>query len=280
MSEIREVLGEYPLTRDFVDFNRLNLQHYLWKEIFGYNIHPRIPYNTGGLKIADVGTGTGIWLLDISSRVHLSTELLGLDTDITQVGPKEWLPDNVSVRQWDAFTQVPADLVGKFDMVNLRLFCFIVQDDPNSLIRNLMRLLKPGGYLQWCEADVESMHIKTSSPDVSADCLKLLWQEAVPKSSRLLPSWVKGLPKAFEDEGLVAVEADWQEGKPHTTLAMHWCNLHLYEMIADRLRPTYPQKALEMENIFRGALMQSRKGAMFAFNRVIVMGQKPDINSR
>ncbi|KAI1639011.1 hypothetical protein F4809DRAFT_202656 [Biscogniauxia mediterranea] len=277
MSETREVLGEYPLTRDFVDFNRLNLQHHLWKEIFGYNIHPRIPYNKRGLKIADVGTGTGIWLLDISSQVDPSTELLGLDTDITQVGPKEWLPDNVSVRQWDAFTEVPADLVGKFDMVNLRLFSFIVQDDPNSLIRNLMRLLR---YLQWCEADVESMHIKTSSPDVPADCLKLLWQEAVPKGSRLLPSWVKGLPKAFEDEGLVAVEADWQAGKPHTTLAMHWCNLHLYEMIADRLRPKYPQKALEMDDIFRGALMQSRKGAMFAFNRVIVMGQKPDRNSR
>jgi hypothetical protein len=57
------------------------------------------------------------------------------------VGPREFLPSNVSVREWDAFTEVPEDLVGQFDIVNLRLFGFVIQGDPQPVLRNLIRLL-------------------------------------------------------------------------------------------------------------------------------------------
>ena len=40
-------------------FDRLQCQHYLWKETLSYLIHPSIPMDGKGLKIADVGTGTG-----------------------------------------------------------------------------------------------------------------------------------------------------------------------------------------------------------------------------
>ncbi|KAI1421943.1 hypothetical protein F5Y12DRAFT_764947 [Xylaria sp. FL1777] len=59
MAQVKDVLENYPLSRDFVDFNRLNLQHYLWKDIFSYNIHPKILERRCLLKVADVGTGTG-----------------------------------------------------------------------------------------------------------------------------------------------------------------------------------------------------------------------------
>lgn len=40
--------------------NRLNLQHYLWKDQTGHLLHPSIPLSeTNNPKIADVGTGTG-----------------------------------------------------------------------------------------------------------------------------------------------------------------------------------------------------------------------------
>ena len=38
---------------------RLNLQHHLWKDIFGYSLSPKIPRDKKFLKVADVGTGTG-----------------------------------------------------------------------------------------------------------------------------------------------------------------------------------------------------------------------------
>ena len=40
--------------------DRLNLQHYLWKDQIGYLLHPSIPLSAlENPKIADVGTGTG-----------------------------------------------------------------------------------------------------------------------------------------------------------------------------------------------------------------------------
>lgn len=137
---------------------RLNLQHYIWKDMFGYSLHPKIPRNQKSLKIADVGTGTGythlhqnntepaltisrIWLLDLLPQLDPSTELVGIDADITQVGPREWLPENLTLRQWSVFTDVPDDLVGAFDIVNLRLFAFVIEDDATPILRKLKKLL-------------------------------------------------------------------------------------------------------------------------------------------
>lgn len=137
---------------------RLNLQHYILKDMFGYSLHPKIPRNQKSLKIADVGTGTGyinlhhknaesaltfsrIWLLDILPQLDPSTELVGIDVDITQVGPREWLPENLTVRKWNVFTDVPDDLVGAFDIVNLRHFAFVIEDDATPTLQKLKKLL-------------------------------------------------------------------------------------------------------------------------------------------
>jgi len=277
VTEVKDGVGAYPLSRDFVDFNRLNLQHHLWKDIFGYSLHPKIPRDEKSLKVADVATGTGIWLLDLRSQLDPSTEteLVGFDTDIMQSGPKEWLPKNFSLREWSIFADVPDDLVGTFDIVNVRLICFVIEEDPAPVLRNLTKLLKPGGYLQWCEIDLESQHVETISPDVPTDCLQAVQNLTVLKNTRLLPTWVKTLNQTFEVEGLQAVEADWQTGKRHTALAMHWCNLHIPMMISDKIRTTNPQKAGKIDALIQGSIIESQKGAMFAHTRVIVIGKKP-----
>ena len=82
-----------------------------------------------------------IWLLDLSSQLDASAELVGLDNDITQVGPREWLPLNMKLRQWSVFTDPPDDLVGKFDIVHIRLFIFVIEDDPTLALRRLTKLL-------------------------------------------------------------------------------------------------------------------------------------------
>lgn len=38
---------------------RLNLQHYLWTQMFGYLLHPMVDTSSDTLKVADIGTGTG-----------------------------------------------------------------------------------------------------------------------------------------------------------------------------------------------------------------------------
>jgi len=36
---------------------------------------------------------------------------------------------------------VPEDLVGTFDIVNVRLIVFVIEEDPAPVLRNLMKLL-------------------------------------------------------------------------------------------------------------------------------------------
>jgi hypothetical protein len=87
--------------------------------------------------------GCSIWLLDVHSQLPPSTktELVGFDTDATQVGHKAWLPDNLSVRQWSVFDDVPKDMEGTFDIVNVRLIVFVIEEDPVPVLRNLLKLL-------------------------------------------------------------------------------------------------------------------------------------------
>jgi hypothetical protein len=287
---------------------RLNLQHYIWKDMFGYSLHPTIPRDQKSLKVADVGTGTGythlhqnnmeptltvsrIWLLDLLPQLDPSTELVGIDADITQVGPREWLPENLTLRQWSVFTDVPDDLVGAFDIVNLRLFAFVIEDDATPILRKLKKLLsefplcaiemrtdtspEPGGYLQWCEVDVLSFRINTASPDVSTHYLVQLWEQTMPKEARLFPTWVKGLPESLRNEGFLDIITDWQAQKGHTGIAMHWCNLPIHEMLIDRLRESDPEKSSKIRALMESVSVESRKGAMYAFDRLVVVGQKP-----
>ncbi|OTA92249.1 hypothetical protein M434DRAFT_396604 [Hypoxylon sp. CO27-5] len=277
VTEVKNGVGSYPLARDYVDFNRLNLQHHLWKDIFGYSLSPRIPRDRKSLKIADIGTGTGVWLLDIHSQLDPSTEmeLVGFDIDITQVGPREWLPKNLSLREWSVFDDVPEDLVGTFDIVNVRLIVFVIEEDPVPVLRSLLKLLKPGGYLQWCEIDLESQHIETIAPGIPTDCLEAVQKLTVVDNTRLLPLWVKALDRTMRVEGVENVHADWQAGRRHTAMSMHWCNLTIPMNISDKIRTSNPEKAERIDAFIQGAIVESSKGAMWAHNRVIVTGRKP-----
>jgi hypothetical protein len=68
----------YPLEYSHRASVRLNLQHLLWRETFGFSIHPSIQVtatsgdgekNDTALNIADVACGTGLWLMDVAREL-------------------------------------------------------------------------------------------------------------------------------------------------------------------------------------------------------------------
>lgn len=129
--------------------------------------------------------------------------------------------------------------------------------------------------MQWCEIDLESQHIETVTPDVSTECLEAVQELTVLKDTNLKPKWVRRLRQTFKTEGLEEVADDWQTGKRHTRLAMHWCNMHIPMMISDKIRETNPEKATLIDAAVQGAIVETRKGAMYAHTRTIVIGRKP-----
>ncbi|KAF2671164.1 S-adenosyl-L-methionine-dependent methyltransferase [Microthyrium microscopicum] len=118
----------------------------------GYEIHPTatasLPPNA---TIADIGTGTGIWLLDIA-RTNPSYVLHGFDISAAQIHPDFNSSSNLHFHLSDFKQPFPPELLGTFDLVHARLLIFALQaEEWAPAVANLTTLLKPGGYLQWEE---------------------------------------------------------------------------------------------------------------------------------
>ena len=80
----------YMLDRNYTAAVRLNFQHYMWKAALKFNIHPSIPIPSldQDAHIADVGTGTAIWLAEVAHELP-NVQLDGFDLDLAQAPPKE-----------------------------------------------------------------------------------------------------------------------------------------------------------------------------------------------
>ncbi|KAI1819537.1 S-adenosyl-L-methionine-dependent methyltransferase [Xylaria intraflava] len=265
---------EYLFTRDYIDNNRINLQHYQWIELFGYHLHPRIPVADANLRIADVGTGTGVWITDLSTRLPSTASLDGFDISLKATPPVEWLPPNVTFQLWDIKQAVPETLVGKYDVVHIRLLSLVLRDDEVALaLENVVRLIKPGGYLQWDEADVTSFRIEKTRPSSSTAALQRLLELAGRQDSRLTPTWAPKLAGLFSDAGLQDVQVDARDAPGHLALAMHECNLALHNLLAQTT--TSEELARDLEEVLRDAAEETRRGACWAFTRSAVVGRKP-----
>ncbi|KAL4815063.1 hypothetical protein BDW67DRAFT_186113 [Aspergillus spinulosporus] len=265
---------DYVLTRDILDNNRLNLQHYLWIELFQYHIHPSVAIdNSSVLRIADVGTGTGIWLTDLARRLPCTAVMDGLDISLEAAPPAGCLPSNVAFYQYDIHSNAPDRLRGIYDIVHVRNFSLVLKNTQiEQAIRNLMQLLKPGGYLQWGEPDVSSLRIEQTAPGTDISALNELTELTLGMDARLRPTWVPSLPKLFETCGLGDVLTDIRDAPPHLALANHECNLVMHELIARKTRSTAVGQRLAA--LMPQAMQETRAGAFWAFTRWTVVGRK------
>lgn len=151
----------YILQRNALASTRLNFQQYLWQRALDYNIHPLVPISQTS-RIADIGCGTGLWLLEVSDLLPNAT-LVGFDNNISQAPPQAWLPKNVELRQWDMMTEIPEGFEGTFDFIHMRLLILAAEDNVQPLVQNVMKLLKPGGWMQWDELDWQRPSVKDAA---------------------------------------------------------------------------------------------------------------------
>ncbi|KAI0419308.1 S-adenosyl-L-methionine-dependent methyltransferase [Xylaria grammica] len=265
---------EYVFTRDYLDNSRINLQHYQWVQLFGYHLHAQIPLGNEELRIADVATGTGIWLTDMSTRLPPTTQLDGLDISLKSTPPGQWLPPNVTFRLWDVKQAVPEDLVEKYDVVHVRLLIFVLRDDEIPVVlQNIMSLIKPGGYLQWEDIDVGSFRTERINPTNKIDALDRLFALSRAQDSRLRSTWVPQLANQFSAANLCNVQVDKRDAHGHLGMAMHECNLMVPELLCRTTRDA--EAADRLARLLAEAAEETRQGAYWALTRWTVVGQKP-----
>ncbi|KAI2628869.1 S-adenosyl-L-methionine-dependent methyltransferase [Hypoxylon sp. NC1633] len=265
---------DYVFTRDYLDNNRINLQHYIWTALYGYCLHPELPISSADLTIADVGTGTAIWLTDVAARLPPTTRLEGLDVSFHAAPPLEYLASNITLRNWDVKGDVPAELVERYDVVHIRNFVFVLcDDDIPKVLSNLMKLLKPGGHIQWGEPDMLSWQIKTMREGLETSALMQLMKLSQPQDPRLSPTWVPKLPEQFKEAGLLVVECDVRDAPPALAMAMHECALQIHEQVA---RMTKNEEVAQgLKDLMPQVLDETRQGACWTFTRWTVVGKKP-----
>ncbi|KAI2625762.1 hypothetical protein GGR54DRAFT_654118 [Hypoxylon sp. NC1633] len=161
MPETSSNQSPYILGRNYKSSIRLNQQHMLIKKLCNDQIlHPAVHQSmaqSSSIRVADIATGTALWLTELSEALPAHSQLHGFDISCDQYPPKEWLPKNVSLHEHDAFQPFAQEFLGSFDVVNFRFFITLLNEENiRPLLSNLRTLLKPGGFLHWLDLDPRS----------------------------------------------------------------------------------------------------------------------------
>ena len=263
----------YILARDFTASIRLNCQHYIWLQELGYNLHPSIPVSSLGEnpRIADVATGTGVWLLEIA-RSHPTATCDGFDISLEQAPPAVWLPNNVTFSAWNMFNPPPAHLVGTYDIVHIRLVTLVIENkDPVSTIRNLAALLKPNGYIQWDEIDLSETTVAHAEGPMGK-------MDAVRKMDALMKGhgsheWILKLPESMTDNGFEGAKL-WRV-KPNMALVKHYTDCHTlsFAEIASKM-PDSSDRKREFQRMVQDVGEETKRGAVHGVAKVVCVGRK------
>ncbi|KAL7940783.1 S-adenosyl-L-methionine-dependent methyltransferase [Trichoderma barbatum] len=268
-------IDDYALGRDYAEGLRLETQHLLWNIHDGYTIDPKIPI-TPQTKIADVGTGTGVWLLDVATQVPSTVQLDGFDISDEQFPHKSNVPENVNFRITDALSKVPDDLVGQYDVVHIRFLGPIIKGgDTEGVIQHAIQLLKPGGHFQWEEADLRRSKLCIKGPE--AEAFSAFARQGY-EAMNYTFSWVEDLPNRLNRAGLEVLRFKMEPwGKAMVPLATrtfvlaHIAHINsLYQIGHESLPPRHEADALLV------ALIKAVKnGAAYYQTPVNLLARKP-----
>ncbi|PMD14435.1 hypothetical protein NA56DRAFT_651001 [Hyaloscypha hepaticicola] len=266
----------YPLGRDVSDSIRLDAQHLLWRMHLGYILHPQIPI-TKGMKIAELGTGTGVWILDAARCLPSTVELHGYDISNYQYPPRKFWPRNVTMGILDSLTDPPPQLVGQYDVVHLRMWASNLKgNDTSPLLEHVKKLLKPGGYVQWEDADLVNQAVSGEEAEKFAALMQEIFEKA-----GLQYEWVSELPARLPGHGFEVLHAG--NTKFNYGCVQLCTNTYLMAM-AEILRGVQrnsvanksPITVRDQEEVLSKLLQNSRNGMVYNWIPVVVLGQKKE----
>ncbi|KAI5859445.1 hypothetical protein GGS23DRAFT_318066 [Durotheca rogersii] len=253
--------------------SRLNLQFYLWQDTLGFNIQPTVAAALPrAAAIAEVASGTGLWLGAVS-RQRPEARCDGLDLNLGTAPPAAWLPANAQLRRWDVLGAVPDDMAGGYDFVHTRLLLFVVEaGDPRPIARNLWRLLKPGGYVQWDEAALEHTRVDKTDPGLATPALDQLaaWLRA------RRHNWGTQLARFLGEEGFQDATIESFGDRPDLARAVSGANLLGVEEVAECMATLgESETAAKYFRLIEEAHEESIAGAALCVPRVVCTARKP-----
>ncbi|CAG8560457.1 3314_t:CDS:2 [Ambispora gerdemannii] len=142
----------YMLPIDNIEAERLRKVHCLMRLIFKGNFSSPIEeaLKSGGVKVLDIGCGSGAWIMDLSTENSSST-FVGID--MVPIFPKK-CPTNAAFLQCNVLDGIPFP-DATFDFVHQRsLRLAFTLENWKATIDDILRVTKPGGWVEFCELDL------------------------------------------------------------------------------------------------------------------------------
>ncbi|EWC47305.1 hypothetical protein DRE_03424 [Drechslerella stenobrocha 248] len=173
--------GEWVVPNDDIQQEQLDLMHHVFTLRLGGKLY-LAPLNKPQ-KIMDVGTGTGIWAIQMAEEFP---EAAVMGNDLSPIQPN-WVPPNVCF-EVDDFNEPWLQTPGSYDFIHSRDCHGAVVDWP-VFISNAYKVLKPGG---WYESHEHTVEI-TTDPEEGPE-------HQVPEDN-ILKEWVVNLVTAAESIG-------------------------------------------------------------------------------
>ncbi|KAL1920833.1 uncharacterized protein VTP21DRAFT_11468 [Calcarisporiella thermophila] len=190
----------YLLPNDYEELDRLIMRHYGFRSLHaGYNfLAPVKDTLVNGAMVLDAGCGPGTWTMDMATDFPKS-HFIGID--VSPVFPHQIVPGNCRFQLANLIKGLPfADET--FDYVFQRCVHFgLVKSEWPGVIQELLRVLKPGGYLEIVEADYDLKRGGVAFRKISRGLVNSM------RAREIEPSWARDIRSHFDQLGLEDVQS-------------------------------------------------------------------------
>ncbi|KAH6691661.1 S-adenosyl-L-methionine-dependent methyltransferase [Plectosphaerella plurivora] len=155
-------LGSYPLPNDSIEQEREEMKHLMVKRLFdGHDF--LAPMGKNPQKIIDVGTGLGLWAIDVADKFP-GAQVVGVDITPIQ---SPVIPHNVIWRIDDIESTEWAPSYSAADFIHMRSVISILPRH-EEVIESAFRNLKSGGWVEfqelWCDVGCDDGTMRADHP--------------------------------------------------------------------------------------------------------------------
>ncbi|KAI5782268.1 S-adenosyl-L-methionine-dependent methyltransferase [Pyronema domesticum] len=172
---------KWHMPTDEVEQERLDLSHEIFRTAWRGNLHEAPLHEPQ--RILDIGTGTGIWAIDMADRYPMA---MVIGTDLSPIQPS-FIPNNCRFEVDDVMQEWTFQ-DNCFDFIHGRNIASGISDW-NHLASEMMRSTAPGGYVELCETSIGTVHCDdgTMKPDHSVVIFGHHLRDALTKIGRPQP---------------------------------------------------------------------------------------------
>ncbi|KAH7357687.1 S-adenosyl-L-methionine-dependent methyltransferase, partial [Plectosphaerella cucumerina] len=134
--------GQYNFPNDEQEQDHLDMVHHGFYRLFNDRVFVA-SIGLDGKRVLDIGTGTGIWAIQLGDEYPVAE--LSIGNDLSPIQPT-WTPPNVKF----VVDDVEQDWVEPqpYDFIHIRYMAGCIQDWPR-LMKQIFDNLKPGGWVEF-----------------------------------------------------------------------------------------------------------------------------------